>query len=172
MRRLWLGDGLMEVWRAQYDRISGEEFAWDRDSLTNVGPVCGPSGWISALEVGGAVGEMGRVSGSSGSCGGDALGCGRGWCMWNVVCDAGVRDGEVPEDWFGSCMVNVCKSSKTNFSYVIKNFAPPKKFVNWRHWGDALTRGSCRDIGLLRRAVGSWEIGRWRMGRVVVVDAV
>ena len=149
MRRLWLGDGLMEVWRAQYDRISGEEFAWDRDSLTNMGPVCGPSGWISALEVGVAVGEMGRVNGSSGSCGGDTLGCGRGWCMWNVVCDAGVRDGEVPEDWFGSCMVNVCKSR-----------------------GDALTRGSCRDIGLLRRAVGSWEIGRWRMRKVGVVDAV
>ena len=138
MRRLLLGDGLMEVWRAHHDRISGEEFARDRDSLTNVGPVCGPSGWILALEVGVAVGELGRVSGSSGSCGRDALGCGRGWCMWTAVCDAGVRDGEVSEDWFRSCMVNVCKSR-----------------------GDALTRGSCRDIGLLRRAVevlGDWSV--------------
>ena len=61
MRRLWLGDGLMKVWRAHYDRISDEEFARDRDILTNVGPVCGPNGWILALEVGVAVGEMGRV---------------------------------------------------------------------------------------------------------------
>ena len=29
-------DKLMEVWRAHYDKISNEEFAWDRNSLTNV----------------------------------------------------------------------------------------------------------------------------------------
>ena len=54
------------------------------------------------------------------------------------MCDAGARDGEVSEDWFWSCIVNVCKSR-----------------------GDALTRGSCRDIGLLRRAVevlGDWSV--------------
>ena len=27
---------LMEVWRAHYDKISNEEFAWDRNGLTNV----------------------------------------------------------------------------------------------------------------------------------------
>ena len=28
-------DKLMEVWRVHYDEISNEEFAWDRNSLTN-----------------------------------------------------------------------------------------------------------------------------------------
>ena len=32
------GDKLMEVWRAHYDKISNE-FAWDKNSLTNVSPV-------------------------------------------------------------------------------------------------------------------------------------
>ena len=36
-------DKLMEIWRAHYDGISNEEFAWDREGLTNVNPVCGPS---------------------------------------------------------------------------------------------------------------------------------
>ena len=44
-------DKLMEVWRAQYDGISNEEFTWDRKGLTNVSQVCGPSERISALEV-------------------------------------------------------------------------------------------------------------------------
>ena len=44
-------DRLMEVWRAHYDGISNEEFTWDREGLTNVSSVCGPSGRILALEV-------------------------------------------------------------------------------------------------------------------------
>ena len=51
-------DTLMEVWRAHYDKISNEEFAWDRKSLTNVCLVCGPSERNSALEVGVAIGKM------------------------------------------------------------------------------------------------------------------
>ena len=31
---------------------------WDRNGLTNVSPVCGPSERISALEVGMAIGKM------------------------------------------------------------------------------------------------------------------
>ena len=44
-------DKLMEVWRAHYDEISNEEFAWDRNGLTKVNAVCGPCERISALEV-------------------------------------------------------------------------------------------------------------------------
>ena len=51
-------DKLMEVWRAHYDGISNEDFTWDREGLTNVSPVCGPSERISALEVDAAVGKM------------------------------------------------------------------------------------------------------------------
>ena len=50
-------DKLMEVWRAHYGKISNEEFAWDRNSQTNVSPVGRPSGRISALEVGVAIGK-------------------------------------------------------------------------------------------------------------------
>ena len=49
-------DKLMEVWRAHYDGISKEEFTGDREGLTNVSPVCGPSERISALEVDAAIG--------------------------------------------------------------------------------------------------------------------
>ena len=48
----------MEVWRAHYDKISNDEFAWDRTGLTNASPVCGPSERISALEVGAAIEKM------------------------------------------------------------------------------------------------------------------
>ena len=60
-------DKLMEVWRAHY-KISNEEFAWDRNGLTNVSPVCGPSERISALEVGVAIGKMkqGKSAGPTG----------------------------------------------------------------------------------------------------------
>ena len=36
------GDRLMEIWRAHYDKISNEEFTWDKEGLKNVSPVCGP----------------------------------------------------------------------------------------------------------------------------------
>ena len=59
---------LMDVWRAHYDGISNEEFAWDREDLTNVSPVCGPSERISALEVDAAIGKMkqGKSGGPTG----------------------------------------------------------------------------------------------------------
>ena len=34
-------DKLLKVWIANYDKLSNEEFAWDREGLTNVSPVCG-----------------------------------------------------------------------------------------------------------------------------------
>ena len=33
---------LLEVWKEHYDKISNEEFSWDREGLTEVKPVCGP----------------------------------------------------------------------------------------------------------------------------------
>ena len=51
-------DRLMEVWRAHYDGISNEEFTWDREGLTNVSPLCGPSERNSALEVDAVIGKM------------------------------------------------------------------------------------------------------------------
>ena len=44
-------DRLMEIWSAHYDKISNEEFTWDKEGLKNVSPVCRPSERNSALEV-------------------------------------------------------------------------------------------------------------------------
>ena len=44
-------DKLLEVWKEHYDRISNEEFGWDREELTDVRPVCGPGEKISEEEV-------------------------------------------------------------------------------------------------------------------------
>ena len=61
-------DKLLEVWKEHYDRISDEEFSWDRDGLTDVGPVFGPGEKISEEEVGAAISKMklGKAGGPSG----------------------------------------------------------------------------------------------------------
>ena len=58
---------LLEVWKEHYDRISNEEFSWDREGLTDAKPVCGPGEKISE-EVGAAIGKMklGKAGGPSG----------------------------------------------------------------------------------------------------------
>ena len=50
-------DKLLEVWRAHYDKLSNEEFAWDREGLTDVSPLCGPGRKITVAEVGAAIGR-------------------------------------------------------------------------------------------------------------------
>ena len=44
----------MEVWRAHYDKISNEEFPWEKDSLEKVEAVSGPCERISFEEVKGS----------------------------------------------------------------------------------------------------------------------
>ena len=62
---------MLEVWKEHYDRISNEEFSWDREGLTDVRPVCGPGEKISEEEVEAAIGKMklGKAGGPLG-CGG------------------------------------------------------------------------------------------------------
>ena len=59
---------LLKVWNEHYDRISNEEFSWDREGLTDVRPVCGPGERISEEEVEAAIGKMklGKAAGPSG----------------------------------------------------------------------------------------------------------
>ena len=122
-------DKLMEVWRAHYDKISNEEFPWDRNSLTHVGPVCGPSEKISASKVGVAIGKMrqGKSAGPTGVVAKMLKAAGEtGTLGMDDVCNAVVKDGKVPEDWSrSSWMVNVYKGK-----------------------GDALSCGSYRGIKL------------------------
>ena len=44
--------------------LSNQEFSWDREGLTDVSPVCGPSERISVLEVDAAIGK--KMQGKSG----------------------------------------------------------------------------------------------------------
>ena len=101
---------LMEVWRAHYDKISNEEFAWGRNSLTNVSPVCGSSERISALEVGVAIGKMkqGKTAAVLRELWQRCSTAGETGTLWMTeVCNAVVKDGKI--DWSRSWMVNVYK---------------------------------------------------------------
>ena len=81
-------DKLMEVWRAHYDKISNEEFAWDRNGLTNVSPLCGPSERISALEVGVAIRKMkqGKSASPTGVVAEMLKTAGETGTLWMTVC--------------------------------------------------------------------------------------
>ena len=54
-------DKLLKVWKEHYDRISNEEFSWDREGLTDVRPVCGPGEKISEGEVEAAIGKNKKI---------------------------------------------------------------------------------------------------------------
>ena len=126
-------DRLMKVWRAHYDVLSNEEFTWDREGLTDVSPVCGPSERISTLEVDAAIGKMkqGKSGGPTGVVSEMLKAAGETGTLWMTdVCNAVVKDGKIPEDWSKSWMVNVYKGK-----------------------GDALACGSYRGIKLLEHAM-------------------
>ena len=58
LERLWLRRmrALLEVWRAHYEKLSNKEFAWDREVLTDVSPVCEPGEKITVARVGATIG--------------------------------------------------------------------------------------------------------------------
>ena len=142
---------LMEVWRAYYDKISNEEFTWDRNGSTNVSLVCGPCERIT--EVGVAMGKMkqGKAAGPTGVVAGMLRAAGETGTLWmSEVCNAVVKDGKVPEDWSRSWMVNVYKGK-----------------------GDALTCGSYRGIRLLEHAMEVLErVIEGRLRKIVKIDSM
>ena len=143
----------MEVWRAHYDKISNEEFAWDRNGLTNISPVCGPCERISALEVGVAIGKMkqGKSAGPTEVVAEMLKAEGETGTLWTTeVCNAVVKDGRVPEDWSRSWIVNVYKGK-----------------------GDALTYGSYRGIKLLEHVMKGLErVSEGRLRKIVKIDSM
>ena len=105
-------DRLMEGWRAHYDVSSNEEFTWDREGLTDVSPVCGPSERILVLEVDAAFGKMkqSKSGGPTGVVSEMLKAAGKTGTLWITdVCNAVVKDGKIPEDWSRSWMVYVFK---------------------------------------------------------------
>ena len=104
-------DRLMEIWR-HYDKISNEEFTWDKAGLKNVSPMCGPSERSSALEVAAAIGKMkqDRSVGSTRIVSEMLNAAGETGTMWMAdVCNAVVLDGKIPEDWCRCWMENIYK---------------------------------------------------------------
>ena len=130
---------------------SNEEFTWDREGLTNVSPVCGPSERILALEVDAAIGKMkqGKSGGPTGVVSEMLKAAGETGTIWMTdVCNAVVRDGKIPEDWSRSWMVNVYKGK-----------------------GDALTCSSYRGIKLLEHAMKVLErVIEGRVRKFVKID--
>ena len=106
-------DRLMEIWSAHYDKISNEEFTWDKMGLKNVSPVCGLSERNSALEVDAAIGKIkqNRSASPTGVVVSEMLkAADDSGTMWMTdVCKAVVMDGKIPEDWRRSWIENVYK---------------------------------------------------------------
>ena len=124
---------LLEVWKEHYDKISNEEFSWDREGLTEVKPVCGPAEKISEVEVDAAIDKMklGKAAGPSGVVADMLKAAGDDGTRWMTeLCNAVVRDGKIPKDWSRSWLVNVYKGK-----------------------GDALACGSYRRIKLVEHAM-------------------
>ena len=144
-------DKLMEVWREYYDKLSNEEFAWDKDSLTNVGVVSGPCEKISVKEVKEAIAKMksSKAAGPSGVVADMVKAAGDVGAEWMTeVCNAVVKDGKIPEEWSKSWMVNVYKGK-----------------------GDALVCGSYRGIKLLEHAMKIMErVIEVRVRNIVEID--
>ena len=146
-------DRLMEVWRAHYDVLSNEEFSWDREGLTDVSPVCGPSERISVFKVDAAIGEMkqGKPGGTTGVVSETLKAAGETGTLWMTdVCNAVVEDGKIPEDWSRSWMVNVYKGK-----------------------GGALACGPYRSIRLLEHAMKVLErVIEGRVRKIVKIDSM
>ena len=146
-------DKLLEVWKEHYDRISNEEFSWDKEGLTDVRPVCGPGEKISEEEVEAAIGKMklGKAAGPSGVVADMLKAAGKDGTRWMTeLCNAVVRDGKIPKDWSRSWLVNVYKGK-----------------------GDALECGSYRGIKLVEHAMKILErVIERRVRNVVKIDSM
>ena len=146
-------DKLLEVWKKHYDRISNEEFSWDREGLTDVRPVCGPGEKISEEEVEAAIGKMklGKAGGPSGVVADMLKAAGDDGTRWMTeLCNAVVRDGKIPKDWSRSWLVNVHKGK-----------------------GDALACGSYRGIKMVEHAMKVLErVIERRVRNIVKIDSM
>jgi hypothetical protein len=142
---------VMEVWRTYYDKLSNEEFPWNKDTLTEVEPVCGPVNEITIVEVMSAIKKMksNKAAGPSGVVADMVKAAGGAGARWVLdVCNSVVKEGKIPADWTKSWMVNVYKGK-----------------------GDALECGSYRGIKLLEHVMKILErIIEDRVRKIVKID--
>ena len=128
---------LREVWRSYYEKLSNEEFDWDRSSLGEKQLVSGPIQEISKQEVRSAVTKMkcNKAPGPTGLSAELLKAAGEDGISWMTdLFNAVVKEGKMPNDWDKSLMVNVYKGK-----------------------GDALECGSYRGIKLLEHAMKVFE---------------
>ena len=128
-------DKVLEVWRAHYEKLSNEEFPWNREALPVVGAVnesC-KGEEITMEEVRSAIKKMrnNKAAGPSGVVADMLKAAGEAGRRWITdICNRVVKEGRIPDDWCKSWMVNVYKGK-----------------------GDALQCGSYRGIRLLEHVL-------------------
>ena len=146
-------DKILEVWRAHYEKLSNEEFPWDREALPAVDAVnenC-KGEEITIEEVQSAIKKMknNKAAGPSGVVADMLKAAGDAGTRWITdICNRVVKEGRIPEDWCKSWMVNVYKGK-----------------------GDALQCGSYRGIRLLEHVLKVLErVIEARVRRIVKID--
>jgi len=128
---------LRETWRSHYEKLSNEEFDWDRDVLGEELMVCGPIQEISKEEVRSAVAKMkcNKAPGPTGLGAEMLKAAGEYGISWLTdLFNSIVKEEKMPTDWDRSWMINVYKGK-----------------------GDALQCGSYRGIKLLEHAMKVFE---------------
>ena len=126
IEKLWWK--LIEVWRAHYD-----VFTWDREGLTDVNSVCGPSERISVLEVDAAIGKMkqGKSGGPTGVVSEMLKAAGETGTLWMTdVCKGGARlcltEARVPSFNGEKADLKPTITSFYMYFYIIPFFSPLK----------------------------------------------
>ena len=103
---------LRKVWRSHYEKLSNEEFDWDKDCLEEKKVVSGPIQEISVEEVRLAVAKMKckKAPGPT-AVGAELLKCAGEDCItWLTdLCNAIVKEGQITNDWNGIYLINVYK---------------------------------------------------------------
>ena len=142
---------MMEVWRSHYEKLSNEEFPWNKEALPTADAIRGPCEEFSIAEVQAAIKKMknNKAAGPSGVAADMLKAAGEAGTRWVTdICNSVVKEGKIPEDWCKSWMVNVYKGK-----------------------GDALECGSYRGIRLLEHALKILErVVEVRVRRIVKID--
>ena len=144
-------ENILDVWQSYYDKLSNEEFVWDKNTITNVELVSGPCERLSEDEIRKAITKMkcNKAAGPSGVVADMLKAAGEAVVPWvTELCNAVVKDGRVPRDWSRSWMINVYKGK-----------------------GDALECSSYRGIKLLEHVMKVLEkVIDSRVRNIVKID--
>jgi hypothetical protein len=103
---------IKETWRQYFEKLSNEEFDWDRASLDKEQAVSGPGEVITCQEVREAMAKVksGKAAGPSGLVAEMLKAAGEiGVQLLTDLFNAVVKEGKVPADWSKSWVVSVYK---------------------------------------------------------------